>query len=256
MGDGLSDFMDGVFRVVGSVLNALFAGETRRSTSFNMWTSDDVSEMAMAAQAPVSDAPMTIPQPSMQQRAQDAIATLQQIDPDFNELQFVDQATRGYQTYLAADAAMDPDALAAIATPNFVDQYRQRVAQWRAAGVSRVGHDVKILGASVMKVSVDGTQQSIVVRFSASGVRFTQDADTGAATEGSTQSDTFTEFGTFVRPAGTTTPKSAGEGGATHCPSCGAPTTAGAAKCPFCGTQLTGTGAIWLLDHISVSAYT
>lgn len=256
MGDGLSDFMSGAFRVIGAVLNALFAGETRRTSSFNMWTSDDVSELAMASQAPITDAPMTIPQPSMQQRAQDAIATLQQIDPDFNELQFVDQATRGYQAYLAADAAMDPDALSAVATASFVDQYRQRVAQWRAAGVRRVGHDAKILGAAVMKVSVDGTQQSIVVRFSTSGVRFTQDADTGVATEGSSQSDSFTEFGTFVRPAGTTTPKSAADGGATHCPSCGAPTTAGAARCPYCGTQLTGTGAIWLLDHISVSAYT
>jgi|SRR5579863_3677549 len=248
--------MGGVFRIVGTVLNALFAGETRRSSSFNMWTSDDLSELAMASQAPLSDAPMITPQPPMQQRVHDDIATLQQIDPDFNELQFTDQATRGYQAYLAADAAMDPDALAAVATPGFIDQYRQRVAQWRSAGVRRVGHDVKILGATVMKVSVDGTQQSIIARFSSTGVCFTQDADTGVATDGSSQSETFTEFGTFVRPAGTTTPKSAADGGATHCPSCGAPSTAGAATCLFCGTQLTGTGATWLLDHISVSAYT
>ena len=42
------------------------------------------------------------------------------------------------------------------------------------------------------------------------------------AAEGSVQNETFTEFATFVRPAGAVTPKSAQLGGATHCPSCGA----------------------------------
>jgi hypothetical protein len=113
-----------------------------------------------------------------------------------------------------------------------------------------------VTGSAIIKVTVDGTRQAAIVRFSTSGVRFTQDTDSGVAVDGSAASETFSDFVTFVRPPGTTTPKSAGAGGATHCPSCGAPTTAGDAKCPFCGTQLTGTGGTWLLDHVSASAYT
>jgi predicted lipid-binding transport protein (Tim44 family) len=192
----------------------------------------------------------------MQQRAHDDIAGLQKIDPDFSELQFLGQATDQYQAYLTADGAMNADALLPVATPNFVAWYRQHVASWRNAGMRRVVHNMQIVGSTIIKVSTDGTRQAIIVRFSSSGVRYTQDQDTGTATEGSAQPDSFSEFVTFVRPPGTTTPKTAAGGGATHCPSCGAPTTAGAAKCPFCGTQLTGTGSAWLLDKISASAYT
>jgi len=254
MPDG-SDFMSAMFRFVGTVLNMLFNAEVRNRTT-TIWTSDSVSTDAMMmTPMPVADT-ATMPQPSGAQRALNEIATLQQIDPDFNEIGFLEMATAQYDAYVAADGAMDPDALAAVATPSFVDCYRKEAADWRAAGMRRVVRDMTTTGSAIIKVSVDGTRQAVIVRFSASGVRFTQDADSGVATEGSAALQTFSDFVTFVRPPGTTTPKSAGTGGATHCPSCGAPTTSGAAKCPFCGTQLTGTGGTWLLDHVSASAYT
>jgi predicted lipid-binding transport protein (Tim44 family) len=254
MPDG-SDFMGALFRFAGTVINMLFNAEVRdRNTT--IWTSDSVStEAMMMTPMPVADT-ATMPQPTGTQRTHDEIATLQQIDPDFNEIEFLAMATAQYNAYVAADGAMDPDALAVVATPAFVDAYRKEVTDWRAAGMRRVTAGMTTIGSAIIKVSVDGTRQAVVVRFSTSGVRFTQDADSGVATEGSATSQTFSDFVTFVRPPGTTTPKSAGTGGATHCPSCGAPTTAGAAKCPFCGTQLTGTGGTWLLDHVSASAYT
>ena len=251
-----SDLMGALFRFVNLILNGLFAGEMRSGQRMTIWTSDSVSTDAMMMTPQTVLDPATMPQPSGAQRAHDEIATLQQIDPDFNEIQFLETATAQYNAYVAADGAMDADAMTSVATPQFVDAYRKQVADWSAAGMRRVVRDVKMMGSAVIKVSVDGTRQAIVVRFSTSGVRFTQDADSGVATDGSAASDTFTEFATFVRPPNTTTPKSAAVGGATHCPSCGAPTTAGEAKCPFCGTQLTGTGATWLIDHISASAYT
>ncbi len=258
MPDGI-DFFGGALRFVGGVINVLFRLETSSNPVERIWTDDSVvSQMPLTPlSAPdLSAAGATAPPMSMQQRAHDEIAVLQKIDPDFNELQFLGQATASYQAYVEADGAMNADALSSVATPAMVAWYRARVAQWNAAGIRRVVRDVKLLGSTIMKVAVDADRQAIVVRFSASGVRFTQDADTGAATEGSTQNDSFTEFATFVRPPGTTTPKPAADGGATHCPSCGAPTTAGLAKCPFCGTQLTGTGADWLLDKIGASPYT
>jgi len=250
-----SDFMGDIFRFVGNVLNLLFRLETQSNTRMTIWTSDSLSGDAMMT-TPLPIDTSTMPQPTGTQRTHDEIATLQQIDPDFNEIEFLEMATAQYNAYVAADGAMDPDALAAVATPSFVDCHRKEIADWQAAGMRRVVRDMTTTGSAIIKVSVDGTRQAVLVRFSASGVRFTQDADSGVATEGSAASQTFSDFVTFVRPPGTTTPKSAGTGGATHCPSCGAPTTSGAAKCPFCGTQLTGTGGTWLLDHVSASAYT
>lgn len=254
MGGAPSDFFGGTLRFVGAVLNALFRLRSSEDPNLRMFTSDDVSTTAMMMTP--SDQAVASPPVSIQQRVHDEIAALQQIDPDFNDLQFLSQVTAQYQTYLAADAAMSADSLTSIGTPGFVDGYRQCVAAWKAAGLRRVVHDMKMLGSAIIRVSLDGTSQAIVVRFSTTGVRFRQDVDSGTATDGSSQSDSFTEFGTFVRPAGTSTSKPAATGGATHCPSCGAPTTAGDPVCPFCGTQLTGTGSAWLLDKISASAYT
>ena len=258
MPDGI-DFIGGALRFVGGVLTWFFRLETSSNPNARVWTDDSVvTEMPLSPLgAPdLSAAGATSPPMSMQQRAKGEIAALQQIDPDFNELQFLAQATAAYQAWIDADGAMNADALIPVATPAMVQWYRHRVAEWQAAGMRRVRRDCKLLGSAIMKVSVDADVQSIIVRFSSSGVRFTQDSDSGAAAEGSMQSDSFTEFATFVRPPGTTTPKAAADGGATHCPSCGAPTTAGLAKCPFCGSQLTGTGATWSLDRISATPYT
>jgi predicted lipid-binding transport protein (Tim44 family) len=250
--------MGGVFRFVGAVLNVLFRAQTTGNVRMSIWTDDAPSTMAMdlaalpiSPQAAYGTAPM-----SVQQRTHDEIAALQQIDPDFSDIQFLTQATTQYQAYLAADAQMSADSLSHVATPEFVGAYAKRLADLKNSGMLRVVHDVKILNSAIIKISLDGLRQAIIARFSSAGVRYTQDADTKTATEGSAQSDSFTEFATFVRPAGTTTPKSASAGGAVHCPACGAPTTAGAATCPFCGSQLTGTGSTWLLDKISASAYT
>jgi predicted lipid-binding transport protein (Tim44 family) len=192
----------------------------------------------------------------MAQRAHGEVASLQTIDPDFSELQFLSQAGDCYLAYLTAEGTMNPDALASVATPDLIATLRARVAEWNGGGLQRIVSGVKIDGSAIYKVSVDGTRQAIMVRISASGVRYSRDVSTGIAVDGSMQPSSFTEFATFVRPAGATTPKSAAAGGATHCPSCGAPTDAGAAVCPFCGSQLTGTGGTWLLDKTSVSAYT
>ena len=255
VGEG-SDFMGGVLRVVGTFLNVLFRASTSGNVRMSVWTSDapstmDLSELPISPQAAYGVAPV-----SVQQRTHDEVAALQHIDPDFSDIQFLTQATVQYQAYLAADAQMNADALSQIATPEFVVAYRKRIADLKDAGLRRVVHDVKLLNCAIIKVSLDGLRQAIIARFSSTGVRYTEDVDMKTASEGSAHSDSFTEFATFVRPSGTSTPKTVSAGGAAHCPACGAPTTAGAATCPFCGSQLTGTGSTWLLDKISASAYT
>jgi hypothetical protein len=247
-----SDFLGAGLRFIGAVINIF----TSQRASTTMWTSDDLSLSTESMQLMPNAPLLTGAPPSIQQRVHDEVAALRQIDPDFNELQFLAQATDSYQTYLSRDGEMNADGMTAIATPEFVAGYRTCVTKWKNAGLRRVVHDMKTTGSAIIKVTLDGTRQAIVVRLISSGVRFTQDIDSRIATDGSAQPDSFTEFATFVRPAGTSTRKSAAAGGITHCPSCGAPSVAGAATCAFCGTNLTGTGSTWLLDKTSESAYT
>ena len=117
-----------------------------------------------------------------------------------------------YQTYLACDADMDPDGMTAIATPECVASYRACVAKWKMAGMRRVVRDTKMMGSAIIRVMIEGSRQAIVVRLISTGVRCTQDIGTGATVQGSAAPESFTEFGTFVRPPGITTPKSAGAG--------------------------------------------
>jgi predicted lipid-binding transport protein (Tim44 family) len=245
-----------LFEIIGLIVVSIFRFANERSSDGQRtWVFQDPSQSDPEF-VPTAQVWTTAPPPSIQQRVHDEVGALKQIDPDFNELQFLAQASASYQAYLAADAAMDADALTSVATPDFVTEYGTCVAKWRAAGMRRVVHDMKIAGSAIIKVMLDGTRQAIVVRLISSGVRFTQDIDSRVATDGSAQSDSFTQFGTFVRPAGTSTTKSAAAGGTTHCPSCGAPLTAGSATCAFCGTNITGTGGTWLMDKVSESAYT
>ncbi|MBV8083142.1 MAG: zinc-ribbon domain-containing transport protein [Candidatus Eremiobacteraeota bacterium] len=242
-------------------LGWLLGGNSRGSvsTTFRMWTSDDpdmsggMFDDATAAVAGAQAAPAAKP---MWQQARDQIASLQQIDPDFSEVAFLDQASKIYLAALQAENNMNPLALGDRATKNYVDEMTARVTTWQNAGWKRLVKDVTIDSPVIFKVAVDGTQQLITVRFSGQSVRYLADATTGAVKDGSMQPAYFTEFGIFARPAGTTTPKAIGAGTAPHCPSCGAPLDPGTAICPYCRTPLTGTGSLWQLDRISASPYT
>ena len=194
--------------------------------------------------------------PSMQTQAKEQLASLHQADPNFSEPDFLIQAAKVYSAYLAADGAMNASTLTSLVTPAFLACFQARIQKWRDGGFTRTVSDLQLDPPAIMKVSVDGDQESITVRFTGVARRCTTEDMTNLLTEGSAQINSFTEFVTFVRPAGSTTPKQVSAGGPSHCPSCGAPVESGALKCAFCGAPLTGTGGTWLLDHTSDSAYT
>jgi predicted lipid-binding transport protein (Tim44 family) len=250
---------------LGDLLGAVVRTLLSPSVGMRIVTNDDpddvdLSTALLGQPAPVTAAPpdatVTAQPPTAAQKVRQAIASLQAIDPDFSDLQFLAQATKQFGAFLAAENAMDASPLEGAATPSFIDCYRKQLSDWQAQGLAAVATGITLADPSILKVSLDGTMQLIQVRFTGSGVRCRKDAASGAAVDGSLQPGSFTEFATFVRPAGATTPKTAAAGAATHCPSCGAPVDAGAIKCPYCGTQITGTGGTWLLDHTSISAYT
>jgi hypothetical protein len=240
-------------RIVGNVLDflkllvgTLFRIETRSPGYFN-------STDLMPDTSPLG--PDIAAQP-MWQKARQQIDDLRKIDPDFNEVAFLSMAASAYTTALAAEGAMDPSGARDVVTPAFAAHLARRIDNWKNQGLRRVVIGIKIDGTTLFKVSLDGATQSLVARVSGSGVRYTQDTATGVAAEGTTQTESFTEFATLVRPAAAVTPKTAQLGGPTHCPSCGAPAPAMATICPYCRTPLTPGGAPWLLDHVSQSAYT
>jgi predicted lipid-binding transport protein (Tim44 family) len=202
------------------------------------------------------DAVMSATPRPMSEIAHDQIAQLQRIDPDFNEVAFLSQATNAFQAALQAEGAMNPDAVSSIGTSAFVDCLKQKVADWRNSGLTRTIGGLKLDPPTLMKISVDGTQQQMAVRFTGTAVRNTTDSMTNTLSDGSAQPQWFTEFATFVRPAGSTTPKAAAAGAPVNCPKCGAPAPPGALVCPYCSSPLSGTGGTWLLDHLSASAYT
>lgn len=228
------------------VVNTFFRVETRTPGYFN-------ETDLMPDTTPLG--PDLTSQP-MWQKARQQIDDLQKIDPDFNEVAFLSIAASAYLQALAAEGAMDPSGARDVVTPAFAAHLAQRIDDWKNQGLRRVISGTRLDGTTLFKISLDGVSQSLVVRISGAGVRYTQDSATGVAAEGSVQNETFTEFATLVRPAGTVTPKTAQLGGPTHCPSCGAPAPMTGTRCPFCNSPLTPGGAPWLLDHVSQSAYT
>jgi hypothetical protein len=249
----LQRVMGGLMDFVSGVLNVSFQLEASQNPSLRVWTEDDLGAIG-AVGSPLPNPPQ--PVKPLWEQAQSQIASLKTIDPDFSEVAFLEQASKAYIAVCDAQSTMSADAAGSRVTPSYLNGLRAQIAQWNSSGMRRVCKDLKLDGGTMFKVSVDGDRQVITARFTGEATRFTQDVATGAAVDGSMQPESFTEFVSFVRPAGATTPKAVGAGAPAHCPACGAPATAGAIYCSFCGTPLTGTGGVWLLDHISVSAYT
>jgi hypothetical protein len=240
-------FILAVVAFVGSIIGAWLRFGGRSQTA--MLTNDNL----MIDTSPLG--PDLTAQP-MWQKARQQIEDLQKIDPDFNQVSFLSSAASAYTQALAAEGSMDPSGARNVTTPAYAAHLAQRIEGWKNQGLRRVVKDTKLDGTTLFKVSLDGVSQSLVVRVSGSGIRYTQDTATGVAADGSFQNESFTEFATLVRPAGAVTPKTVQLGGPTHCPSCGAPAPASATICPFCNTPLTPGGVPWLLDHVSQSAYT
>lgn len=247
----LSDFWSELFGSVGSLLNNLSQG--RRQQEFVFLDSDSTTPDIAADLAAAQTATQA---PSMWAQAKAQLESLQKADPNFLESTFLTQAAKTYGAALAAEGAMDTSSLSGLVTPAFLERVNQRISDWRSGGFSRVVSDVSLDNPSILKVSIGGESQALTVRFTGTAKRFTKEDMTNLVTEGSAQADSFTEFATFVRPAGSTTPQAAAAGGTSHCPSCGAPVQDGALTCTFCGAPLSGTGGTWLLDHTSTSAYT
>jgi len=240
-------------------LSWLLGGNVRVkvSTWSNAWTSDDPNAAGLLEDPAValgSDAGLLTPPKPMWQQARDQIASLQQIDANFSEVAFLGQASKTYLAALDAEGRMDASALHGIATDAYTAQLADCIAKWRAANLVRHISGVTADTPVIFKVSTDGSCESIVVRFTGQSVRYTSNDTTGAVTDGGMKPAYFTEFATFTRPAGTTTPP-AGTGAPTHCPSCGAPIEPGMATCPYCNTPLTATGSVWQIDRISASPY-
>lgn len=191
----------------------------------------------------------------MWRQAQAQIAVLQKVDPYFNEIGFLGEAGKTYKTALVAEGAMSPDMAASAASRHFRDHLIKRVSDWRAQSAVRHLSDVEFNSSVIFKIFVDGLHQFIMVRFTGTWFRYTASASSHAVIEGSKMAERFIEFATFVRPAGTTTPKSIAAGAPIHCPGCGAPVQPGSVVCPFCVTPLTGTGGTWLLDKVSETPY-
>jgi hypothetical protein len=250
----LGDFWSELFGSVGSLLNTLTQTRQQREFVFVDQGGMPLEGLGGGAPDPVAvGAPLA---PPMWVQAKTDLQSLQKADPNFLESTFLTEVTKTYSAVLAAEGTMNADAIASVVTPAFLDRSKQRIAGWHDAGYTRTVSDVDLDAPTTFKVNIGGDTQCITVRFTGSAKRFTKDDMTNLVTEGSAQAESFTEFATFTRPSGSTTPKSVGTGGALHCPSCGAPADAGALKCPYCGAPISGSGGTWLLDHLSVSAYT
>ena len=246
LADQTLDFFNWLFKQV-------VKAEASQRPDLYVWTGDDTAMPLDASLA--REQPSPTPVSLLADREHD-VAALQKVDANFTEVAFVTQATRIYQSSLAAEGAMRLDSIAASVTPAFAERLRARIKDWQTAGLRRVVMDVSIDGATILKMAIDGLHQALTVRFTGSAVRYTEDPSSGVAVEGSMRPDYFTEFATFVRPAGATTAKAASDAMPSHCPFCGAPAEAGAIYCGFCGSSLLGSSGTWQLDKISESAYT
>ena len=128
--------MGGVMNVLGFILNAFWrSGNTRQSIFFGD-TNDDMTfssgSMPPTLLMPQLDAgAATVAAQPMWAKAQQQVDSLKQIDPDFNQIAFLDYAAKAWTQAQNAESAMDASGALAVSSA------RELASGWMSASESR-----------------------------------------------------------------------------------------------------------------------
>src|SRR5579864_548100 len=132
--------MGNVLNVLGFFLNVAWrSGNTRQSIFFSDSGNDDVMFSSLSPSptliAPELDLSTTsaATQP-MWVKAQQQIDALKQIDPDFNEIAFLDYAAKAWTQAQSAEGAMDAGGAAGVVTPAYAANLKSRIDDWKNQG--------------------------------------------------------------------------------------------------------------------------
>lgn len=159
---------------------------------------------------------------------------------------FIARAKNTFNTLQSAWSAGDWEKVRHLETHSLYNTHRYWMENYREAGLSNRVEDVEIKAVDLARIETDAFYEGITVRIFAKAYDYTLDKQDKVVSGSKRTKQSFSEYWTFVRPAGEKK-KSDGH----HCPNCGAPVEPGPSTvCDFCASVVMKDSNEWVLAEI------
>jgi len=177
-----------------------------------------------------------------------ALAAIRQRDPAFHEAAFVDEVTRAYFQVQEAWTEQRPDLSRQVMATPIWTQHKAQIEEMVRANKRNKMVDLSVPLAYVLRAATDEFNDTLTVRFYATGQDFDIDKDTGRTVRGDKIPRGWLEDWVYQRSSRAVT-----KTGTLHhqCPNCGAPLTlTDDGTCQYCKVPVMAGQHDWVLTRI------
>ncbi|MGC9258560.1 MAG: TIM44-like domain-containing protein [Phycisphaerae bacterium] len=180
-----------------------------------------------------------------------ALQELQQSDPAFDLQKFYGRVNTGFLKIQDAWCTQNLQTIRPFISDGVQERFGLQFTEQKLDAVHDRMRDIQVRGIQMVQLIHDQVFDSATVRIIASAVDQTISTVDGRVISGSDEAEEFTEYWSFLRRRGATTPNGAGliEG---HCPNCGAAIAINeGAQCQSCHALLRSGQYDWVLAEIT-----
>ena len=184
---------------------------------------------------------------------EEGLRALHAKDPNFDEEDFLDDASNLYVRLQNAWTAKDLEPIRPALSDSFYAQMDRQLHQnYIAKGHTNVVENISVLGTEIIGCEKDSVNDILTIRINTRITDYVLNDATGSLVRGSKTAEKFmTYLWSFSRPLSKKTdPEKAGVD-SRHCPNCGAPIDMNqSAVCAYCGSTLKSADHDWILFKI------
>lgn len=208
--------------------------------------------MSRAVYRPASE-PEPLPLPARWSSTPDPEAGLTAIaarDPGFDKAHFLDKVRDAFLELQRGWQDRDLARARQFMGRGLYLSWQTQVDQMTALHKRNLMDALEVLDSEIVAASSGARYEHLTVRIQAAAIDYEIDETTGKKVFGDQLRHSFTEFWTFERTAGTSTPK---DGGVLEhtCPNCGAPLAVNeVGECEYCNAAVTSGKFDWVLARI------
>jgi hypothetical protein len=184
-------------------------------------------------------------------RRSQALASLHERDPAFDEQVFLARVDTAFRKIQAAWCAQDLSAVRQFISDGIHERFSLQFREQHEFGYRNQLDNLKVLEIRLEQAVSGNVFEAVTVSITASAVDYNVSLSDGRRTDGATSVNLFVEYWSFLRRTEATTKASAGlvEG---FCPNCGAAIELNQwSKCASCGSLLRSGQYDWVLAEIT-----
>ena len=186
------------------------------------------------------------------QKEQEAIAKLVQVDPLFNKEEFVASTKTLFVKLQQAWTDRDWSVIRVFETNELYEQHRNQLQGYIDNNQINVMDRICVKHAQIIDFRQEGDKDILVVRLDSRMADYIIDATTKKVLKGDKNIEyENTYLMTFIRKKGLQTKEGNSKINTTNCPNCGAQTQiTSAGECEYCGSVITTGEYDWVLSNL------